>query len=84
MGKLLILAKYVFLIYVTDIYEKRKHVHVTYSHSGFKRACKFWLEPMVILASNRGIPSHELREVERLVYQNQVLLRSAYRDFHNR
>ena len=39
---------------------------------------------MVTLASNRGIPSHELREVERLVYQNQVLLRSAYRDFHNR
>jgi hypothetical protein len=46
--------------------------------------CKFWLEPMVILASNRGIPSHKLREVESLVYQNQFLLRSAYRDFHNR
>jgi hypothetical protein len=39
---------------------------------------------MIILASNRGIPSHELRELERLVYKNQDLLRSAYRDFHNR
>jgi hypothetical protein len=56
------------------------HIHVR-SPDG---ECKFWLEPMVILASNRGIPSHELREVERLVYQNQVLLSSAYRDFHNR
>ncbi|MBD2444328.1 DUF4160 domain-containing protein [Dolichospermum sp. FACHB-1091] len=56
------------------------HIHVRSSDG----ECKFWLEPMVILASNRGIPSHELREVERLVYQNQVLLRSAYRDFHNR
>jgi len=46
--------------------------------------CKFWLEPIIILASNRGIPSHELREVERLVYKNQDLLRSAYHDFHNR
>ncbi len=39
---------------------------------------------MIILASNRGIPAHELREVERLVYKNQDLLRSAYHDFHNR
>jgi hypothetical protein len=54
------------------------HIHVR-SPDG---ECKFWLEPMIILASNRGIPSHELRELERLVYKNQDLLRSAYRDFH--
>lgn len=47
MGKLLILANYVFLIYGSDIYEKRRHVHVTYNHRGFKRACKFWLEPEI-------------------------------------
>lgn len=34
MGKILILAKYIFLIYGTDIYEKRKHIHVTYTHRG--------------------------------------------------
>ena len=56
------------------------HIHVR-SPDG---ECKFWLEPMIILASNRGIPAHELREVERLVYKNQDLLRSTYRDFHNR
>jgi hypothetical protein len=54
------------------------HIHVR-SPDG---ECKFWLEPMIILASNRGIPAHELREVERLVYKNQDLLRSAYHDFH--
>jgi hypothetical protein len=42
--------------------------------------CKFGLEPIIILASNRGIPSHELRELERLVYKNQDLLRSATHD----
>ena len=42
---LLILAKYTFLIYGSDIYEKRRHIHVTYSRRGFKRSCKFWLEP---------------------------------------
>ena len=54
MGKLLILANYIFLIYGSDIHEKRKHVHVTYAHRGFKRSCKFWLEPDIynlILAS---------------------------------
>ncbi len=56
------------------------HIHVR-SPDG---ECKFWLEPIIILASNRGIPAHELREVERLVYKNQDLLRSAYHDFHNR
>ena len=54
MGKLLILANYIFLIYGSDIHEKRKHVHVSYAHRGFKRSCKFWLEPDIynlILAS---------------------------------
>ncbi len=32
MGKLLILARYIFLIYATDIHEKRKHIHITYAH----------------------------------------------------
>jgi hypothetical protein len=41
------------------------HIHVR-SPDG---ECKFWLEPIIILASNRGIPAHELREVERLVYR---------------
>lgn len=47
MGKLLILAKYIFLIYGSDIYETRRHIHVTYNQRGYKRACKFWLEPEI-------------------------------------
>ena len=56
------------------------HIHVR-SPDG---ECKFWLDPMIVLASNRGIPPHELRQVERLVYKNQEFLMSAYRDFRNR
>jgi hypothetical protein len=55
------------------------HIHVR-SPDG---ECKFWLEP-ITLASNRGIPPHELRQVEKLVYNNQDLLRTAYYDFHHR
>ena len=66
--------------FYSDEGSEPSHIHVR-SPDG---ECKFWLEPMIILASNRGIPAHELREVERLVYKNQDLLRSTYRDFHNR
>jgi hypothetical protein len=56
------------------------HIHVR-SPDG---ECKFWLEPTIFLASNRGISPHELRNVEKLVYENQDLLRTAYHEFHHR
>jgi len=45
MGKLLILARYIFLVYGVDIHEKRRHVHITHAQRGYKVSCKFWLEP---------------------------------------
>ena len=66
MGKLLIVSKYIFLIYSADIFETRKHIHVTYNYRGFKKSCKFWLEPEVRLdESNRGdFSDKELRELK--------------------
>jgi hypothetical protein len=76
MGKLLILAKYVFLIYGSDIFEPRKHIHVTYNHRGFKRSCKFWLEPEISLDESKtgDFSDKELREIENLIRENQELL----------
>ena len=76
MGKLLILAKYVFLIYGSDIFEIRKHIHVTYNHRGFKRSCKFWLEPEISLDESKAgdFSGKELREIENLIRENQELL----------
>jgi hypothetical protein len=76
MGKLLILAKYVFLIYGSDIYEKRRHVHVTYNHRGFKRACKFWLEPEIVIDIGKvgDFKEYELVEIKTLVTANRQLL----------
>lgn len=72
MGKILILLKYVFLVYSTDINELRKHIHVTYNLAGYKKSCKFWLEPKVELDENKkGIFSEiELREIEKLIENN--------------
>lgn len=54
------------------------HVHVRTSDG----ECKFWLDP-VLLASNRGLPAHHLREVERIIYQHQSYLLEKYREFHS-
>jgi len=76
MGKLLILTKYIFLIYGSDIGEIRKHIHVTYAHKGFKKSCKFWLEPEVELDKNKKgeFSDIELREIERLVVKHKTTL----------
>jgi len=41
--------------------------------------CKFWFQP-VALAHNRGIAAHDLREIERLVFEHLALLTQSYHD----
>ncbi len=55
------------------------HIHVA-SGDG---ECKFWLRP-VRLARNTGLPAHEVRKIERLVYENRELLETKYNEFHQR
>jgi hypothetical protein len=51
------------------------HIHVAFDDS----ECKFWLNP-VGLAKNMGIPAHRLREIERMVYQNQEFLLEKFHE----
>lgn len=76
MGKILILLKYIFVVYSVDIYENRKHIHVTHNVGGYKKSCKFWLEPNVELDENKrgNFTEIELREIEKLVLENKELL----------
>ena len=76
MGKILVLVKYVFLIYSVDITEIRRHIHVTHNVAGYKKSCKFWLEPVVELDENkRGDFSEiELREIKRLIEEHKELI----------
>ncbi len=55
------------------------HIHVETPEG----ECKFWLEP-IRLARNKGINPVVLREIERLVYQNQEMLQEKYDEYHNR
>ncbi len=56
------------------------HIHVRSTEG----ECKFWLEPSILLAYNRGVPRHELRGIEQLVYENHATLRKAFHDYHRR
>jgi hypothetical protein len=44
------------------------------------QTCKFWLEP-VALARNLGFSAKELRDIERLVIDNQLLLLEAWHEY---
>lgn len=85
MGKLLILSRYIFLIYGSDIYESRKHIHVTHNRRGYKKACKFWLEPIieVDLSKKGDFTTIELNEIQKLIVENKELLLSQLTDFYN-
>ncbi len=39
--------------------------------------CKYWLEP-IRLAWNKRLSPHVVREIERLVYEHQDLLKEKY------
>jgi hypothetical protein len=50
--------------FYSDELREPAHIHVR-SPEG---ECKFWLEP-IGLAQNRGISAHNLRAIERLVFE---------------
>ncbi|MBA3674363.1 MAG: DUF4160 domain-containing protein [Chitinophagaceae bacterium] len=76
MGKILILLRYIFLIYSIDINEARRHIHVTRNVAGYKKSCKFWLEPEIEPDENKkgDFSSVELREIRKLIEENKELI----------
>lgn len=54
------------------------HIHIEYNDG----ECKFWLEPIVI-AKNIGIKQHDIRKIEKLVFENAKFLIEKYNEFHN-
>ena len=86
MGKLLILAKYIFLIYGSDVYESRRHVHITHARKGDKKSCKFWLEPEIALDENKKgeFTTKELNEIEKLLHTHKNALLQQLEKFYNR
>ena len=76
MGKILVLLRYIFLIYSVDITETRRHIHVTHNVAGYKKSCKFWLEPETMLDENKkgDFTETELKEIRKLIEENKKLI----------
>ena len=62
--------------YFYDCGEPR-HTHVDQEN----RSVKFWLDPDVSLADNRGYSRKELRDIERITKENLERLRNEWEDF---
>ena len=63
--------------FYSDERSEPAHIHVRTSDG----ECKFWLDP-VVLARNRGLTPHTLRQIERLVFEHQAYLKDKYDEYH--
>ncbi|WP_343728588.1 DUF4160 domain-containing protein [Duganella sp.] len=57
--------------------ETRMHIHVSHPDS----EARFWLQPEVSLAENRGLSPRQLRTAERFVKDPHLELQNAWRAF---
>jgi hypothetical protein len=73
MPTVLLIGSFRFHFY-SDEGQEPAHIHIR-SPEG---ECKFWLEPSIGLASNRGVKPHDLRRIEQLVFEHQQRLKSAF------
>ena len=53
------------------------HIHVRTPEG----ECKFWLEP-ISLAAAKGVKPHDIRTIERLVFEHHAVLLTVYHEFH--
>ena len=78
MPTILRLGSYRFHFYSDELKEP-SHIHVETPDG----ECKFWLEP-IRLARNSGISPRIIREIEKLVFEHQTLLKEKYNEYHKR
>ncbi|HIE12731.1 MAG TPA: DUF4160 domain-containing protein [Desulfotomaculum sp.] len=76
MRTVLRVGPYRFYFYSHDCGEPR-HMHVDREN----KSAKFWLEPSVSLAENRGYGRKELRDIERIISENLERLRNEWDAF---
>jgi hypothetical protein len=54
-------------IFIWSKEEDRKHVHVVKGN----QKCKYWLEPNIELAENKGFKEFELKEINKIINENE-------------
>ena len=72
---LFILGPYRFFFFSRE--ESRPHVHVISSDG----EAKFWLEPVVSLATSYGLSERELRKLQKIVEKERAKIRKAWKEY---
>jgi hypothetical protein len=62
--------------YFFSLEEPRMHVHVASSEGD----AKFWLEPTIEPAMHRGLASHQLNEIQKIIEDHKDELTGAWRE----
>jgi hypothetical protein len=65
--------------FYSDECNEPSHIHVETSDG----ECKFWLNP-VKLAVNRNLPPQIVRQIERIVFENETYLLEKFQEYHVR
>ena len=76
MPKLLIMKSFVFFIWMQDLLENRRHVHVTKNTGRNFNAAKIWLEPTIDVARKGDFSEKEIKEISSIVQEHKMLLLS--------
>ena len=64
--------------FYSDERNEPPHIHVATPEG----ECKFWLDP-IRLARNKGVTPRTVRNIEKLVFENNNLLMEKYNEFQN-
>jgi len=74
MPKLLIIKSFVFFIWMQDLMENRRHVHVIKNTGRNFKAAKIWIEPDIEVARIGDFSEKEMKEILTIVQENRRLI----------
>lgn len=63
--------------FYSDEKNEPPHIHIETTDG----ECKFWLNP-IQLAKNRGVQPREIRNLEKLVFENKIFLMEKFNEYH--
>lgn len=82
MPKILIVDGFVFLLFASDVAEKRRHIHLEVRKGRRRAVAKFWLEPHIELVSDGGLPARELAQARALLEKYAKILHQQLDKFY--
>jgi hypothetical protein len=78
MPTVLRIGSYRFHFY-SDEGKEPPHIHIETTEG----ECKFWLDP-IRLARNNGVPAYDIRQIEKLIFEHNELLKDKYYEYFGR